>query len=211
MASTPVKILICLGSVRDGRMCARLGQFLTKTFKDEAKNVETEILDPQELDIPLLKQPLHFYPDQQQAPKILRELNEKIKRADAYLIVTAEYNRQMPPALTNMLDHFPPRSYAFKCSAIASYSLGQGGASATAQARTLMVELGAPPAPFIFHLPEISKSLDENGKPTTPEIGERLTKNAKKLLTQLLWYASATKNHRATAGEPDWPAFAVSL
>lgn len=81
-------------------------------------------LDPLKLALPLLKQPLQFYPDQTKAPQIVRDLNEKIKSAHAIVLVSAEYNRSMPPALTNLIDHFPPRSFGFKTSAIVTYSLG---------------------------------------------------------------------------------------
>jgi NAD(P)H-dependent FMN reductase len=82
------------------------------------------VSDPLALDLPLLKKPLHFYQDPAEAPAILRELDAKIRAADAYIIITAEYNREMPPGLTNLMNHFPPRSFAFKTSAIVAYSIG---------------------------------------------------------------------------------------
>lgn len=84
----------------------------------------TPIIDPLTINLPLLKQPIQFYPDPKKAPQIVQDLNDKVKKADAYVLVTAEYNRSMPPALTNLIDHFPPRSFGFKSSAIVAYSLG---------------------------------------------------------------------------------------
>ena len=55
-------------------------------------------------------------------PLWLTFLENKIKEADGYVIVSGEYNESIPPALTNMMDHFPPRAYAFKPCAIVSYS-----------------------------------------------------------------------------------------
>lgn len=40
-------------------------------------------------------------------------------------MISSEYNRAVPPAMVNLLDHLPPRSYAFKTSAIVSYSMGK--------------------------------------------------------------------------------------
>ena len=68
----------------------------------------TSFTDPEEYDLPVLKQPLHFYSDPTEAPEILRKLNEIVSGADAYLILTAEYNRSLPPPLTNLMDHLPP-------------------------------------------------------------------------------------------------------
>jgi len=59
-----------------------------------------------------------------QAPDWLAAVNNKLKEADAVVVVSAEYNHSIPPALSNMLDHFPPASYAFKPSGIVCYSTG---------------------------------------------------------------------------------------
>ena len=55
-----------------------------------------------------MKKPLHFYADPSQAPEYLHTLNKIMVEADAYIILTAEYNRSMPPGLTNLMDHLPP-------------------------------------------------------------------------------------------------------
>ena len=65
--------------------------------------------DPAVVDLPLLKCPLHWYQDPSQIPEILKKLNETIESADGYVILTPEYNRNMPPALVNMLDHLPTK------------------------------------------------------------------------------------------------------
>lgn len=70
-------------------------------------------LDPEDLDLPVLKQPLHFYRDRTQAPDILHKINKKIQEADAYILISAEYNRTIPPALSNTLNHFPPPRCSF--------------------------------------------------------------------------------------------------
>ena len=92
---------------------------LTRSFSEFA------VVDPLEIPFPMLKMPLHFYPDPSQAPSYLLEVNERIKAADAYVLVSAEYNYSIPPALSNMLDHFPMSSYAFKPTGIAVYSMGK--------------------------------------------------------------------------------------
>merc|ERR1712147_589491 len=56
-------------------------------------------------------------------------MNKMIMEADAYLIVTPEYNRCVPPALVNTIDHFPPTSFDHKISGIIAYTLGVTGGS----------------------------------------------------------------------------------
>ena len=55
----------------------------------------------------MLKKPLHFYRDQSEAPETLINLNKIVEDADCYLILTAEYNATLPPALTNIMGQLP--------------------------------------------------------------------------------------------------------
>lgn len=45
--------------------------------------------------------------------------------ADAIIVVSAEYNHSIPPALSNLMDHFPGSSFALKPSGIMCYSPGK--------------------------------------------------------------------------------------
>jgi NAD(P)H-dependent FMN reductase len=81
--------------------------------------------DPLEIPFPLMSKPLHHYPDPSQAPAWLVAAGKKIQEADAYVFVSAEYNHSIPPALSNMADHFPLTYFAFKPSAIVCYSMGK--------------------------------------------------------------------------------------
>lgn len=74
---------------------------------------------------PIMTKALHHYQDRSAAPAWLVEADKKLQAADAVVVVSAEYNHSIPPALSNMMDHFPLSSYAFKPSGIVCYSLGQ--------------------------------------------------------------------------------------
>lgn len=157
--------------------------------------------DPEVLDLPLLKKPYHFYQDKSQAPKVLQDTNKLISEADAFVIVTAEYNHSLPPALTNMMDHFPIASYKYTPSAIVCYSMGSfGGVRASIQARSFLGELGSPNCHSIFAIPKISSALTEDGKPAPGDT--HMDKGADKLITELEWYAKALKNHKELVGKP---------
>ncbi len=47
-----------------------------------------------------------------------------LRNTHGIVLVSAEYNATIPPALTNLLDHFPPASYRHKPCSIVTYSLG---------------------------------------------------------------------------------------
>ena len=48
-------------------------------------------------------------------------------------------------------------------------------------------------------IPEAHKALDENG---VPQDGDRLEKNAQKLLAQLTWHAEAMRAQKEKSGTP---------
>lgn len=74
--------------------------------------------------------PIFSYRKSETPPK-LAKLAQLIVEADGFCMTSPEYNHSMSPALSNMLNHFPASSFAFKPSLIVSYSAGQwGGARA---------------------------------------------------------------------------------
>lgn len=161
----------------------------------------TITVDPDDLDLPVLKKPYHFYRDQSKAPEVLKEANKRIVEADAIVIVTAEYNHSLPPALTNTMDHFPISSYKYTPSAIVCYSMGSfGGVRAAVQARTFLGELGSPNCHSILAIPTIQKTLSEDGQ-VGPE-DTRLNKGADNLITELEWYATALATQKKNQGLP---------
>lgn len=197
MATSNLKTIVFLGSVREGRMGLRVARFIVKQL--EAANHVVELFDPLEMQIPMLVKPLHHYRDQTEAPDWLRDANRKVREADAVVVVSAEYNHSIPPALSNLLDHFPGSSFAYKPSGIVCYSMGAfGGMRAAMQLRCLLGELGAISVSNIFGIPVVQDSLDADGQP----LNERLVSGAKRLITQLDWHARAMKNHRDTHGIP---------
>src|SRR5687767_4943234 len=85
------------------------------------------------------------------------------KSADAFVVVTAEYNHSIPPALSNLLDHFL-EEYFWRPSAIVCYSAGQfGGVRAAMRLLAMLCELGMPSIPSLFPIPRVHDALDEGG------------------------------------------------
>lgn len=197
MAGQQLKTIVFLGSVREGRFGLRVAKFVKKQL--EAANHSVEIFDPLEMPFPIMTKALHHYQDRSSAPAWLVEADKKLQTADAVVVVSAEYNHSIPPALSNMMDHFPLSSYAFKPSGIICYSLGPyGGMRAAMQLRAFLGELGCISVGNIFGIPVVNRALDEEGKP----LDEKLVPASNKLIGQLDWHAHAMKNHRQTHGIP---------
>ena len=94
-----------------------------------------------------------------EAPEALERLAGRIKAADAFIIVSGEYNHSIPPALSNLLDHFL-EEYFWRPSAIVCYSAGAfGGVRAAMQLRAMLCELGTPSIPSLLPVPARSRRL----------------------------------------------------
>ena len=186
----PLNIAVILGTVRRHRTGIRVARFAVAALNDRGHQVT--LVDPVEHPLPLLDRMYKEYAPGT-APPVLERLAAVIKPADAYLIVSAEYNHSIPPALSNLLDHFL-EEYFFKPSAIACYSPGAfGGVRAAVQLRSMLAEMGMSSIPSILPFPKVHEALDADGRPAS----ERTDKSAGRFLTELEWYANALKAARA--------------
>ncbi|GJE60722.1 NADPH-dependent FMN reductase [Methylobacterium trifolii] len=182
---------VILGSVRSDRQGLRAARFLVARL--EARGHEAPLVDPAELKLPLLDRMYKEYP-KGEAPAVLEELATLYRRADAVVVVSAEYNHSIPPALSNTLDHFL-EEYSWRPSAICCYSAGQyGGVRAAMQLRAMLSELGMSSIPSLLPIPRIGKALDEAGEPAEAW----LDKAAGRFLDELVWYAEALRAQRRT-------------
>lgn len=187
MASLNIPVI--LGSVRRERIGIRVARFVVAALKDRGHNVT--LVDPVKHPLPLLDRMYKEYAAGQ-APPVLEGLAQIIKPADAYVIVSAEYNHSVPPAMSNLLDHFL-EEYFFKPSAIVCYSAGPfGGVRAAMQLRAMLAEMGMSSIPSLLPFPKAQDMLDPEGKPT----GDRPGKSAVRFFDELEWYANALQAAR---------------
>jgi NAD(P)H-dependent FMN reductase len=186
----PLNIPVILGSVRSQRVGPRVAKFVARSLQERGH--APTIIDPIEFPLPLLDKMYKEYPAGQ-APPVLEKLAQIIKPADAYVIVSAEYNHSIPPALSNLLDHFL-EEYFWRPSAIACYSpSGFGGVRAAMQLRSMLAEMGMGSIPSILPFPKVHELLDENGVPQN----DRIKKSTDRFLAELEWHADALKAQRA--------------
>jgi len=162
---------------------------------------DIDYVDLLEFNLPLLRQP-HHWTKPGSAPKELDEMQQRLAKADCFVLVSPEYNHSMPPALSNFLDHFGGVNYAYKPSAICTYSAGPfGGVRAGMQLRAMTGELGCLSVSFMFAAPQVQNSLDETGKPVGAT-GELLVGQSKTVMKQLYWMGEAMKLQRERVGIP---------
>lgn len=143
----------------------------------------------------------HFFMKSGEAPQAMEEMAKTIKEADCYLIVSPEYNHSIPPAITGMMGHFGGSRYAYKPSAIMTYSVSPYGGARTAVAlRPFLSELGCLPISKMGCFSDIGSLFDMDG--TVKDENHRQLKQLDGVLTQLEWWAVACANQRVDAGVP---------
>jgi NAD(P)H-dependent FMN reductase len=184
-----LNLLVMYGSVRSTRQGIKAARFVAN--KCRARGHDVSLVDPVESPLPLLDKMYKEYPPGK-APEQLERLARLVKAADAYVIVSGEYNHSVPPPLANLLDHFL-EEYFYKPSAIVCYSAGPfGGVRAAMTLRAMLAELGMSSIPSIFAVPKVQDAFREDGTPLDADYERRFVK----FLDELEWYARALKAER---------------
>jgi NAD(P)H-dependent FMN reductase len=161
----------------------------------EERGHEVHLVDPLELQLPLLDR-MYKEHAQGEAPEKLEHLAQLYRSVDGFLVVSAEYNHGIPPALKNLLDHFL-EDYFWRPSGIVCYSAGGfGGVRAAMQLRMTLAELGMPSIPSILPIPRIGETISEDGAAS-----EITLQSMNRFLDEFLWYAGALAEAR-TGGTP---------
>jgi NAD(P)H-dependent FMN reductase len=186
----PLDLLVIYGSVRRDRQGIKAARFIAE--RCEARGHRPTLVDPAVEKLPLLDRMYKEYPPGE-APEPLERLAGLIKKADAFIIVSGEYNHSIPPALSNLLDHFL-EEYFWRPSAIVCYSAGAfGGVRAAMQLRAMLCELGTPSIPSLFPVPRVQDAFDDDGRARD----ESYVSRSDRFLGEREWYARALKAARA--------------
>ncbi len=203
-----LRTVVFMGSARNrparfggpARLGTRVLRYVVRTLEARTETThEVTVLDPLELRLPILEAPQFYYPPGE-APPELEAASALVGAADAFVLVSPEYNHSIPPALSNLLDHFGGSKYACKPSGLVTYSNGQwGGVRAGMQLRALTSELGCLSVSRTCAIPNAGEAFDEEGVPQDPARWEKMLGG---MLNQLEWMAMAMKNHRDAVGMP---------
>ncbi len=182
-------IPIILGSTRKGRQSPKAARFVFKRMQQNNK-IETEIIDLLDCRFPIMEERLR---NLENPPPGVREFGEKVKRADALVVVSPEYNFGYPGVLKNALDYLLPE-YQRKPIAFVTVSAGPfGGLNCLAQLRQVAFGFGALPIPASLPVSRIQDAFDDEGNPSDPAYEKRV----QGFIEELLWFTEAIAAQRA--------------
>ena len=162
------QISVIVGSLREDSINRKLASAIARLAPLEFSFTQVEIGGL----------PLYNQDEDADPPAPWREFRERVRRADAVLFVTPEYNRSVPGALKNAIDvgsrPYGQSAWNGKPCAVVSCSPGsQGAFGANHHLRQSLVFLNMP----VMQQPEayiggVDKLVDEQGKFTNPSTGE---------------------------------------
>ncbi|MCD0452037.1 NAD(P)H-dependent oxidoreductase [Actinocorallia sp. API 0066] len=185
---TPLKLAVITASVREGRF----GPSVTEWFTAHANGAfEVDVIDVAEHgDLPLAFPAKGVEPPAEIVAAVGR-ITPRLEAADAFVVVTPEYNHSYPASLKNLVDwHFT--QWQAKPVGFVSYGGVSGGLRAVEHLRGVFAELHAvtvrDQVSFAFYW----ETWGENG----PQDAEAADTAAKQLLSQLDWWGRALREAR---------------
>jgi NAD(P)H-dependent FMN reductase len=192
MTPDPLQLAVIVGSTREGR----LGDTVARWFAAQAgrrADLLVDVIDLAEVALPAAL-PRHPGPP-------VRAYAERIDRADAFVVVTPEYNHSYPAGLKQAIDlvHAPWRR---KPVGFVSYGGMSGGLRAVEHLRTVFAELHATTVRDVVSFHRAWEQFDADGEPRDPSGCDAA---AKTLLDDLVWWAAALRTARqAPATDEPW-------
>lgn len=175
-----MNIEIISGSPRKDSVTNRVALFLKKHLQQyTAHNIG--VVDVRDYNLGLLQK---VFTSVEATPNEFKPLAQKIFTAQAFIIVTPEYNGSYSPALQNLLDHFPKQSR--KVFGLCTASVGaMGGMRASQQLLQFVPALFGVASPQLLVVPTVDKKFDSNGN----LIDESFAKSIDVFTSEFLWLA----------------------
>ena len=202
------KLQVIIGSTRPTRAADRVAPWVIDRAGAHPA-FEVEVLDLRDWPLPIFAEHLGTigdFNDPTYSHPLVRRWNHKIKEADAYLVITPEYNHSVPGVLKNAIDSVFV-SFAFRNKPIVAvgYSGGiAGGVRAIEHLAQIAIEAELVPLRTAVVIPQVATAFDDDGQPVNPvtDISLRIA------LDDLAWWSSALKQARA-GGELPPAAFRI--
>ncbi|GLX00948.1 NAD(P)H-dependent oxidoreductase [Microtetraspora sp. NBRC 16547] len=188
-----LRVAIIIGSTRRGRF----GPTVAGWFAARARrrgDLDVDLVDLAEADLP---QTLTDH--EEPAPAPVRALAPRLTAADAFAVVTPEYNRSFPAPLKTAIDWYHEEWQAKPVTFVA-YGRESGGLHAVGQLRQVFTELHAVAIRDVISLPCYWDLFAADG--TWPKATAECNAMAAATLDQLVWWARVLRDARARCPYP---------
>lgn len=175
-----MNIEIISGSPRQESVTKRVALYLEKILRETTEH-HIGIIDLKEHHLPILDA---VYKTIEDVPSQYKGLAARMFSADAFILLTPEYNGSYTPAMKNLLDHFPKQTH--KTFGIVTASHGAlGGMRAAIQLQQLVYALFGIGSPYMLLVPAVDKKFNAEGT----LLDESFQKNIDLFIREFLWLA----------------------
>ncbi|MBM9508219.1 NADPH-dependent FMN reductase [Actinacidiphila acididurans] len=190
-------LAVVVGSVREGRFGDAVAAWVAEQAQEHG-GFEVDVVDLADTQIPLSLpgESPKYAGDTYPRPAGMASLTASLTRAEAFVLVTPEYNHSYPASLKAAVDwHFT--QWTAKPVAFVSYGGAAGGRHAVLHLENVLTELHAVTVRDGLAFPNCHRTwLD--GRPVDPQAPGY----ARTMLDQLAWWAAALSAARATTPYP---------
>jgi NAD(P)H-dependent FMN reductase len=191
------KLQIIVGSTRPTRAAERVFPWVVQSAERHG-GFDVELLDLREWQLPFFQEHLGTigdFADPTYSDPIVKAWNQKVAEADAYLIVTAEYNHSVPGQLKNAIDSvFVSFALRNKPFGFVGYSGGiAAGTRAVEHLAQIVIEAEAVPLRNSVLIPFVAEAFGDDGEPVNPATAIALSIT----LDDLGWWSNVLSRARA--------------
>ena len=177
-----MNIEIIAASPRKESITYRLALYLQKYLREKTEH-RVNIIDVRDWPLPMQQQ---VFSNPGNAPQALLPMVQRMFAANAFIMVSPEYNGSYTSALKNLFDHFPKQTH--KTFGIATASPGAlGGIRASQQMQLLINALFGIASPYMLITPFVDKKFDADGNLTEPAFQN----NIDVFVSEFLWLAES--------------------
>ena len=185
-----MRIEIVSGSPRPNSITYRVALHLQKRLM-EKKEHEVGIIHLKDWSLPAVQS---VFVSVDSTPEEFRPLAKRIFAAEAFILVSPEYNGSYSPAMKNLLDHFPKQHH--KPFGIVTASPGPlGGIRASQQMQLLINALFGIASPYMLIVGGVDKKFDAEGN----LVDQSFHNNVHNFVAEYLWLAENLVKKRITA------------
>ncbi|CAN5133056.1 NAD(P)H-dependent oxidoreductase [soil metagenome] len=177
-------IVIISSSVRIGRQSHRVAKYFERYITDNNLGA-CEIADLKVFNFPVEEERLMYIPQPSEEAKMF---SEKIKNANAVIVVAPEYNGGYSASIKNAIDLLVKEWYHKPIGLVTVSSGSFGGVNCGALLQNFFLKIKAVPVPATFPVPLVQDNFDDEGNPKDKESTD---KRAAGFIKELLWFSEA--------------------
>ncbi|WP_106401744.1 NADPH-dependent FMN reductase [Actinocorallia populi] len=185
-----LRVVVIIASTRTGRFGPTVAGWLVERA-GRHPDLETDLVDLAEADLPAT-----LTDHDEEPPAAVRALAPRLAAADAFIVVTPEYNHGFPAPLKTAIDWYYEEWHA-KPVAIVSYGRESGGRHAAAQLRQVFGELHAVAIRDTVSLSRYWNDFTADGG--WPKPAAECNTTVETMLDQLAWWARALSEARTAS------------